>query len=220
MNTATNPHPVYLKAKAGEYLDVADLAALVRSALKREFPAVKFSVRSSRGSSVNVSWVDGPIPRDVDHIAHQFETKGFDGMIDLAHYRSLWLAPDGSAVCAHDDGTAGSMGTVPEYIGIAHHPDAILLDRDSGTYILCQRSVSNDLWVETAAKVLVYYGWSRTRWGQDKISIQADEVPALIAPCLAGRQLDPCRLPSLFYGDHDAWMMINLALSDPSTLKA
>jgi len=44
-------------------IEATDLAKLVRKALKQSFPGVKFSVRTSKysmGSSVNVSWTDGP----------------------------------------------------------------------------------------------------------------------------------------------------------------
>ena len=52
-----------------EYISVAATAKLVRHALKREFPGVKFSVRStsySGGSSVRVGWTDGPQAAAVD----------------------------------------------------------------------------------------------------------------------------------------------------------
>ena len=55
-----------------EYLSVADTAKLVRSALKKAFPGVKFSVRStsySGGSSVRVGWTDGPQTAEVDKVA-------------------------------------------------------------------------------------------------------------------------------------------------------
>lgn len=56
-------------------LDVKELAALVRKALKQSFPGVKFSVRSSRysmGSSVYVSWTDGPTYSQVSEVIDHF----------------------------------------------------------------------------------------------------------------------------------------------------
>lgn len=50
-------------------MDITQVAKEIRAILKKEFPAVKFSVKSSRfsqGSSVDVSWVDGPTTDQVD----------------------------------------------------------------------------------------------------------------------------------------------------------
>lgn len=147
--TQTLPHPIYLKAKAGEYLTHADRALLIRSALKNAFPLVKFSVKTQTyagGGSVRVSWNDGPVAKDVEKVAGQFETRGFDGMIDMAHSCHLWLAPDGTATLAHDPGTQGSMGCDPEIIGSAHHPDAVIADRISSGYVFCNRHISPALY--------------------------------------------------------------------------
>lgn len=48
------------------YQDVTDTAKAVRKWLKREYPGIKFSVRSSRyagGASIRVAWIDGPPDR-------------------------------------------------------------------------------------------------------------------------------------------------------------
>jgi len=214
----TKIHPVYLKAKRGEYVEVTDLAALIRSALSRAFPAVKFSVRSksySGGSSVHIGWTDGPTQKEVDAITRRYSTKGFDGMIDLAHYSSLWLAPDGSVCCAHDGGTQGSRGTVPEYIGSAHHPDAILLDRCSGSYVFASRSVSRELWAKAANRALVRYAWRTTRWGNESRSVNESEAAEMVGKCISGRFLDPQALPALYFGSRPVWEMVNEELSTP-----
>lgn len=68
------------------YLSCADTARLIRKALKREFPGVKFSVRSktySGGASINVDWTDGPTRRDVEAVAKRYQGATFDPMIDL-----------------------------------------------------------------------------------------------------------------------------------------
>lgn len=59
--------------------------ALVRRALKEAFPVIKFSVKQQRGSSINVSWTDGPTRGQVDAIIQRFSGGGFDGMQDLAY---------------------------------------------------------------------------------------------------------------------------------------
>lgn len=66
-----------------------ETASLIRQELKAAFPSVKFSVRSksySGGSSINVSWTDGPTGQEVDRVAGQFAGATFDGMIDLKSY--------------------------------------------------------------------------------------------------------------------------------------
>ena len=68
------------------YETAADTAKKIRAALKATFPGVKFSVRSSRfsgGSSVDVSWTDGPTSSDVDTVLDHFQSGHFDGMQDM-----------------------------------------------------------------------------------------------------------------------------------------
>jgi len=56
-------------------IDTKDVAKLVRDELKTHFPHHKFSVRIERysmGSSINVTWIDGPMVKDVEKIAGHF----------------------------------------------------------------------------------------------------------------------------------------------------
>lgn len=136
-------HPIYLKSARGEYVAPKDLATLIRDALRRAFPAARFSVTTKRGTgSIDVRWQDGPNGKAVEAIASAYETKGFDGMIDLAHSNNLWIYPDGSAHICHDSGTAGSMGCAPEIIESARRPDAVLLDNVASCFVFCQRSLT------------------------------------------------------------------------------
>lgn len=76
---------VPFRARPAEHLDAAALAKIVRADLRRAFPAVAFSVRTDRyagGSSVRVSWTDGPLGRDVDAAIARYKVVGFDGMTD------------------------------------------------------------------------------------------------------------------------------------------
>jgi len=87
-----------------KYLSCAETAKLVRTALKKNFPGVKFSVRSSvysGGASIDVSWVLGPTTKEVDSIAGQYESADFDGSIDMETRYDHWLLPDGSAIIKH-----------------------------------------------------------------------------------------------------------------------
>jgi hypothetical protein len=73
-----------------EFLSAAETAKLLRQALARAFPGVKFRVRSktySGGASIDVDWIDGPEHTAVDHVAQQFSGATFDGMIDLKEYK-------------------------------------------------------------------------------------------------------------------------------------
>lgn len=138
----TTAHPIYLKAKAGQYIAHKDIATLIRSALKRTFPGTAFSVTTktySGGGSVDVSWEDGPTHKQVEEVVDRFETKGFDGMIDLAYYKSLWISPDGSVSLARSEGTSGSNGSCPEVIGSSHSPDAVLVENIAGCYVHANR---------------------------------------------------------------------------------
>ncbi|MCY9503281.1 LPD29 domain-containing protein, partial [Paenibacillus larvae] len=63
-----------------------ETAKKIRKTLKKAFPNTKFSVRSSTfsmGSSVYVSWVDGPLKSDVDSILNRFKSGYFDYMTDV-----------------------------------------------------------------------------------------------------------------------------------------
>lgn len=56
-------------------IDTKDVAKLVRKELKTHFLRHKFSVRIERysmGSSINVTWIDGPMLKDVEAIAGHF----------------------------------------------------------------------------------------------------------------------------------------------------
>ena len=99
-----------------EYLSVAETAKLLRGALGRAFPGVKFSVRSSKyagGASVRVRWTDGPAPQAVGPVAQQFAGARFDGSIDMQTTVSHYLLPDGTVSLAHQRGTQDSGGFIP-----------------------------------------------------------------------------------------------------------
>ena len=71
-------------------IDTVEVAKIVRAMLKRTFPEVKFSVRSSRysgGSSIDVNWTDGPMTSEVKQVVSYFDGAEFDGMIDLKSYK-------------------------------------------------------------------------------------------------------------------------------------
>ena len=123
-----------------KYLSCAETAKLVRIALKKNFPGVKFSVRSSvysGGASIDVSWVLGPTTKEVDAVAGQYESADFDGSIDMETHYDHWLLPDGSAIIKHGPGTEGSMGYIP---AVENPMPAGAIPVSFGAhYIQCQR---------------------------------------------------------------------------------
>lgn len=148
------------------WIDAAAQAKLLRAALKREFPATKFSVTISRyagGSSVRIKWTDGPTPARVKAIASQYEGGSFDGSIDLAYSWTSWLLPDGSAIVAKDHGTQGSTGYAGPRENPKPHPDAELV-RFSAHYIDTDRTISPALAAKCIAQVGTYYGIPREEW--------------------------------------------------------
>lgn len=100
------------------YIDVAETAKLIRSALKNKFPGIKFSVKSSRyagGASIHICYTDGPTTVDICRVTDPYAGAGFDGMIDMAYFKTSYLLADGTVVYGRSQGTEGSRGTVSAY---------------------------------------------------------------------------------------------------------
>lgn len=146
-----------------QYLSCAETAKLVRQALKRAFPGVKFRVHSdnySGGASIDVSWIDGPKPKEVEHVAKQFAGGDFDGMIDLKYSWSSWLLPDGSAIVAKDHGTEGSGGMNQGQENQKPHPEAKLV-HFGADFVFCNRSHSAAGLSQAMQEVCQEWGLSR-----------------------------------------------------------
>ena len=82
-----------------QYISSADTAKMIRQSLKESFPCVKFSVRSntySGGSSISISWTDGPNKTQVEAVTDAFEGAYFDGMTDYKGSRYSMI--DGKVV--------------------------------------------------------------------------------------------------------------------------
>ena len=125
-----------------EYLSVTDTAKLVRKTLARQFPGVRFGVRSSKysgGASVHIDWTDGPAESEVNVFVKQFEGADFDGMIDLKTHNSHYLLEDGTAVLAYAEGTEGSLPGVDNRLPISGLREV----RFGADYIFCNRHISN-----------------------------------------------------------------------------
>jgi hypothetical protein len=77
-----------------KYISCTDTAKLIRTELKKNFPGIKFSVKSSSyagGASISVRWTDGPARPTVEKVVKVFEGSTFDGSIDLKSYHSSTL---------------------------------------------------------------------------------------------------------------------------------
>lgn len=69
----------------------AKAAKEIRKELKAQFPGTKFSVITKNyagGSSVTITYEDGPNKGDVERVARYWEAGTFNGMIDLYEYDS------------------------------------------------------------------------------------------------------------------------------------
>jgi hypothetical protein len=155
-----------------EYIGVADTAKLIRVQLKKNFPAVKFSVKSksySMGASITVRWTDGPTSKKVDEVVQVFSGANFDGMIDLKTHVQTWLLADGSATWGKSYGTEGSGGTQPAYNHPAP-PEGARLVHFEADYIFTDRAYSEKTMIKAVLAVhdkfrLPLLDVKMTEWG-------------------------------------------------------
>lgn len=109
------------------YIGVVEAAKLMRRALAAKFPGTKFSVRTKKyagGSSIDISYRDGPVYKDVNDLCRMYQGARFDGMIDMQFNVNHWLEPDGSVSLASSPGSSGSMGTYDPFNNPAPSPQA------------------------------------------------------------------------------------------------
>lgn len=143
-----------------DYLSTADTAKLVRVALRDAFPGVVFSVRShvyAGGSSIRVSWTDGPSTKDVDAVVDGFASRGFDGSIDLQYTIAAVVDQDGRIVGRKTSGTRGSLGYVDPVDDPI--PDGGRVVHFGASYVMTDRDLSPDVSTRAAA-LLARIGWS------------------------------------------------------------
>jgi len=88
-------------AYATEYINAPETAKLIRKALKKYFPGVKFSVRTQSyagGASVYVGYTDGPLTGPVEEVVNGYKGATFDGQRDQMNYHSSVHPEDGRRV--------------------------------------------------------------------------------------------------------------------------
>lgn len=106
-------------------ISTVDTAKMIRKALKKYYPNIKFRVLSSSyagGSSITAHWTDGPTQDEINKILKSFEGASFDGMIDLKSYQDVKI-----------DGQNFHFGS---------------------DYVFPNRSVSDDNWLATANDII------------------------------------------------------------------
>lgn len=137
----------YISARAEQantsprYIPAKEAAQMMRNALKCAFPAVRFAVRSSRhsgGSSIHITWTNGPAPSRIEAIVQDYTGSEFDSTIEATAHHTSWLMPDGSALTAYRAGTIGSRGTIPPIDNRRPCPDAELVQFGCD-YVFCAR---------------------------------------------------------------------------------
>lgn len=138
------------------YLTCAETAKLIRAALKKNFPGIKFSVRSD--GCVRISWMDGPTSRAVDAVVKQYEGGRFDGNIDYAYNVSHWLLPDGSAIVARSEGTTGQRSYQEPIDNAA--PEGARKVSFGARFVFTSRKISPALRTEVMRKVCEDFGLS------------------------------------------------------------
>lgn len=73
-----------------KYVDVTEIAKLLRKRYKAQWPDTKFSVRCKRysgGASISVSWVDGPTERVATKLSNDLQSVSHIDITDLVHYK-------------------------------------------------------------------------------------------------------------------------------------
>jgi len=141
------------------YIYAADTAKLVRKALKRALPGVKFSVRTKHQSEIRIRWKDGPTQKAVKAVCDIYEGGGFDGMIDLAYSYYAWLnRKTGEAAFAYTRGTVESAGAVPAAESPNPWPGVGELVHFCAKYIDYTREYSEALLKKAIAQVVDEYG--------------------------------------------------------------
>jgi hypothetical protein len=94
-------------AAQARYIDVVEAAKMIRKHLKVTFPGVKFSVKSARyagGASIDIDYIDGPLPESVRTAVAGFRGARFDGMIDLQYNADSWYCAKHGARTAATNG--------------------------------------------------------------------------------------------------------------------
>lgn len=139
------------------YLSAVETAKLVRLALVRSFPGVKFSVKKD-GTCLRVEWIDGPTASEVDAISQQYAGGRFDGSIDYAYNVTHWLLADGSAIVAKSEGTENQRSYHAPINN--QQPEGAIKVSMGARFVFSQRKLSPELTTRLLRKVCGDFGLS------------------------------------------------------------
>lgn len=150
-----------------EYISYKETAKLIRLALKKAFPKVKFSVRMD-GQSINIGWTDGPTDKMVNNITSAFSGTGVDGMIDMRYSFTSFILADGTVVTGNTSGTTGSGGcVVARMVEVPAGAREVCFSTD---FVFTTRRISDNI----LSGALATY---RDRYGNeaaDRVNVRAD----------------------------------------------
>lgn len=164
------------------WIDTADVARIIRYRLKCLYPRTHFYVRISRyagGSSIRVTWTDGPPSSEIEPIVKAYASSRFDGSIDLGYSVSSWLRThDLAAFVRHNPGSQGSGGYDPGYK--SERPEGCIPVRFGSGYVFADRDYSRAAYeravAETGANGLVkdsygggVYFHGETRYDDERV---------------------------------------------------
>ena len=151
------------------FIDVVDVAKLVRQSLKRVHAGVGFSVNSDRysgGASVRVAWKGGPTQEEVEATVSQFKGARLDGDYSprpAYHY----LMPDGQAMVAFIEPSSAIGASEPQGVDnrmlASQMPPDVELVRFGADFVICQREPT----VEEAAEGERQFAERRAMAGSD-----------------------------------------------------
>ncbi len=152
-----------------QYISVTDTAKLIRRTLAKRFPGQVFSVKSrkySGGASIDINWFDGPTEKEVESVTKCFQSRNFDGSIDMGVHVDSWLADDGSVSFAHTAGTQGSGGFLPAASQEPHDATAKRVSFGSN-FVFASRKLSVEATKITLAEFHVKWGDCDDHFAQD-----------------------------------------------------
>lgn len=160
-------------------VDTAEVAKMVRAQLRNTFgKATKFSVRIDRysmGSSVSISWTDGPLENVVLEACGQFTGGRFQGLTDCSYSANSWY-------CAkHGARTAETYGSDTRGDNDVHESRccaAAELVHFGNTSLQASRQLSPELATELTAVVAAELGIEIAAYEPNRFIPEADDFLA------------------------------------------
>lgn len=159
------------------YIDTAEVAKLVRAELKKVFgrPARFFSVKIDRysgGSSINISWTDGPTEGEAREKLSVFCGGRFEGMSDCSYAADQWYCPEHGAVTAEEYGGDTFCDTGVRKSRCCHKAELVHF---ANTSIQFNRRLSDEFTAQLTKKVADEYGFDAAKYSPNGYVSEADE---------------------------------------------